>query len=79
MSSVEMQLAIDRLKVELAKSALDEGPDKNEMRHKVVELQMRLRKRRDEEEEMVSGDNNCPYWCALLAAILYLIPWFNFR
>lgn len=50
-----MQVAIDRLKVELAKSALDEGPDKDDMRKKIMALQVRLRQRKDEEEEMVSG------------------------
>ena len=54
MSAVEIQLAIDRLKVELVKSSLDEGPDKEEMRRRIVALQMKLRNLRDEEEEMVS-------------------------
>lgn len=55
MSIVDVRLAIDRLKVNLAMSVLDEGVEKDEMRHKLVSLQMRLRKLRDEEEEEEVG------------------------
>lgn len=55
MSTVEVQLAIDRLKVELLKPSLEEGvlDDREQMRHKIVALQMRLRQLRDEEEVVV--------------------------
>ena len=54
MSTVEVQLAIDRLKVELKKpSSEDEESEREKMRHKIVTLQMRLCQLRDEEEAMV--------------------------
>jgi hypothetical protein len=55
MSVVDVQLAIDRLKVELKKPSLGEedGSEREQMRHKVVALQMRLRQLRDEDEATV--------------------------
>ena len=55
MSLVDVKLAIDRLKVSLAMSVLDEGVEKDEMRQKLVSLQMRLRQLQDEEEEEEVG------------------------
>ena len=56
MTTVEVQLAIDRLKVDLMKPSLDEEEgQKEQMRHRIVALQMRLRQLRDEEEAVVSG------------------------
>ena len=61
MSHVQVQLAIDRLKVELSKpvvvpegtdggGASEEGITRDDMRHRLVALQMKLRDLRDEEE-----------------------------
>ena len=54
MSIIELRLAIDRLKVELANSALEETEKKQKMRESIVDLQMKLQLCREEEEE-VSG------------------------
>ena len=53
MTAIELQLAIDRLKVELGRSSLEENEDKQELRKNIVELQMKLQHRKDEEEEEV--------------------------
>lgn len=53
MSTIELQLAIDRLKVKLVDPMLEEGQEKEEMRCKIVALQMKLRHLKDEEEDMV--------------------------
>ena len=61
MSRVEVQLAIDRLKVELSKPVVPEGTSgggagsqegvtRDDMRHRLVALQMKLRDLQDEEE-----------------------------
>ncbi len=58
MSTVAVQVAIDRLKVDLTRPGLAEelrSTEKEQMRHKIVALQMRLRQLKDEEEELVGG------------------------
>lgn len=50
-SAVDVQLAIDKLKVELVYSE-QEDSQKNDVRKKIVELQLKLRQLRDDEEEV---------------------------
>lgn len=55
MTAVELQLAIDRLKVDLTRSFLDD--QQQEIRKKIVELQMKKQQIKDEEEEEVGIAN----------------------
>ncbi len=62
MSLIEVQLAIDRLKVELTRPQLEEvggggGGGMEEMRKNIVELQMKLQRLKEEEEEEVGVIN----------------------
>ena len=50
---VDVQLALDRLKVDLMKGEEDDEALKDAMRRKIVELQMQLQQLRDNQEEKV--------------------------